>query len=345
MRPRYSLLVATLALLTPVAARGEDPVKPGPNSEKEPMAEAFSLARGARFLDRVSVEWTRGRKCGTCHTNYAHMMAGPMVENPASPELVEVRAFFEGRVAGWDRPEKSARPIGEGEIVATAAALALHDAASTGTLHPLTRNALDRMWTIQRPDGGWNWFDCDLPPMEDDDYYGIVLAAVAVGHAPGDYRSTGAARTGMEKVRRYLRATTAPNLHHRAMLLWASMGVDGLMDKAERDRTVADLLARQRPDGGWSLTSLGRFERRDGTANPEDAPSDGYGTGFVVYVLRQSGMAVDAGPIRRGIGWLKSHQRASGRWFTRSPTLDRIHYITHAGTGYALMALAVCGER
>ena len=59
------------------------------------MAEKFSLERGARFLDTVSVNWTRIRKCGTCHTNYAHMMAGPTVENPPSAELVEVRAFFE----------------------------------------------------------------------------------------------------------------------------------------------------------------------------------------------------------------------------------------------------------
>ena len=331
-----------LALLAPLVARADDPpAKPGPNSDKEPMAETFSMERGYRFLDRVSLDWTRSRKCGTCHTNYAHVMSAP--PGKPSPELAEVRAFFEARVAGWDKPES--RPIRDGEIVAVATALAFNDAASTGELHPATRAALDRMWTIQRPDGAWNWFDCDLPPMEADDYYGIVLAAVTVGHAPGDYKSTDAAKKGMEKVRAYLKATPAPHLHHRAMLLWASMEIDGLMERAERERTVADLIARQRPDGGWSLTSLGTFPRRDGTANPGDAPSDGYGTGFVVYVLRQSGMPPDSEPIRRGVEWLRTHQRASGRWFTRSPTLDQVHYITHAGTGYALMALAACGVK
>ena len=344
MRERSSLLIATLACSFAFTPRADGQANPGPNTDKEPIAEKFSLERGARFLDTVSVNWTRNRKCGTCHTNYAHMIAGPMVEKPASTELVEVRAFFEARAAGWDKPDKSAKPIGDGEVVATAAALAFNDAASTGRLDPLTRAALDRMWTIQRPDGAWNWFDCDLPPMEDDDYYGTALAATAVGHAPGDYKSTKAAQIGIEKVRGYLRANPAPNLHHRALLLWASMGIDGLMEINERERTVADLLAKQRPAGGWSLTSLGRFVRRDGTANPEDAPGDGYGTGFVVYVLRQSGMPADAEPIRRGIGWLKTHQRASGRWYTRSPTLDTNHYISHAGTAYALMALAACGE-
>jgi squalene-hopene/tetraprenyl-beta-curcumene cyclase len=128
-------------------------------------------------------------------------------------------------------------------------------------------------------------------------------------------------------------------------LLWASTGLDGLMDAAERERVIVDLVAKQRPDGGWSLTSLGRWERRDGTANREDDPSDGYGTGYILYVLRQAGMPSDSEPIRRGNAWLKAHQRASGRWFTRSPSLDHAHYLTHAGTGFALMALSACGEK
>ena len=345
MYRRSVLPLAMMVLLGPSSTRaGDSPAKLAPNSANEPMAGRFSIDRGARFLDEVSVNWTRQRKCGTCHTNYAHMMAGPMLKGMKSPELAEVRAFFEKRVAGWDRPEKSAKPIAEGEVLATAAALALNDAASTGKLHPLSRVALDRMWSLQRPDGGWNWFDCDWPPSEADDYYGTAWAAVAVGHAPDDYKSTDAARRGLDKLRAYFRATPAPNLHHRALLLWASTGVDGLMDKAERERTVAELLAIQKSDGGWSLTSLGHWGRRDGTPNPEDAPADGYGTGYVVYVLRQSGMPADAEPIRRGISWLKTHQRASGRWFTRSPSSDKAHYITHAGTGFALMALSTCGE-
>jgi hypothetical protein len=47
--------------------------------------------------------------------------------------------------------------------------------------------------------------------------------------------------------------------------------------------------------------------------------------------------------LERGAGWLRSHQRASGRWFTRSLTIDNQHYITHAGTAYAVLALHACG--
>ena len=40
--------------------------------------------------------------------------------------------------------------------------------------------------------------------------------------------------------------------------------------------------------------------------------------------------------------WLEKNQRASGRWFTRSLNTDSYHFITHAGTAYAVMALHAC---
>jgi squalene-hopene/tetraprenyl-beta-curcumene cyclase len=64
---------------------------------------------------------------------------------------------------------------------------------------------------------------------------------------------------------------------------------------------------------------------------------------LIVYVLRQAGVAPTAEPLRRGVAWLKTHQRASGRWFTRSLNRDAGHYISNAGTAFAVMALHACG--
>jgi squalene-hopene/tetraprenyl-beta-curcumene cyclase len=51
------------------------------------------------------------------------------------------------------------------EAVLLAAALAINDAQTTRTLHPATRRALDRMWTLQRDDGVWLWpTKCKWPP-------------------------------------------------------------------------------------------------------------------------------------------------------------------------------------
>ena len=56
------------------------------------------------------------------------------------------------------------------------------------------------------------------------------------------------------------------------------------------------------------------------------------------------GVPADDPRIRRGVTWLKEHQRASGRWFTPSQSWHTQHYISNAGTAYAILALHACGE-
>ena len=51
MRKTDSLLIVTLAVFAPLTARAADPAKPAPNSDKEPMAETFSL-RSAGHVSR-----------------------------------------------------------------------------------------------------------------------------------------------------------------------------------------------------------------------------------------------------------------------------------------------------
>src|SRR4051794_32552927 len=222
------------------------------NSPDEPMAKEISLARTADFLDHQSLAWTQIKKCGTCHTNYPYLVARGQLGGDLSA-LAEVRGFFEKKIANWDSGKKEDRPRRPSEVAATAATLALQDALTTGKLHPLTRQALDRMWTVQQPNGAWDWPKCGWPPLEHDDYYGAVYVTVAVGHAPDDYAQTEAAKTGLEKLRRYFNYKTnpAPSLHHKAMLLWASMKVDGLMSDKMRQSTITELRAQQKADGGW----------------------------------------------------------------------------------------------
>jgi squalene-hopene/tetraprenyl-beta-curcumene cyclase len=343
----YPWLLPMMAVVL-TGAPAQPPAKdaaPTPNSPREPLAAKFSLARSAEFLDAAVLAWTERRKCGSCHTSYVYLMARPALGDLKAPVLLRMRKFFEDRVAGWDKGGKGAGlPEGsEGvtEVVATAAALAFHDARAAGKLHPLTRQALDRMWTLQRDDGAWAWNKHELPPLEHDEYYGAAFAAVGVGHAPDGYARTDKARAGLAKLRKYLRANKAPDLHHRAMLLWASLHVEGLMTGEERKATVKELLAVQRPDGGWSLPSLGSWKRHNGKPN-DPTTSDGYGTGFVVYVLRQAGVPAEHAQLKRGVAWLKANQRESGRWFTRSLSNDHAHYITHAGTAFAVLALRAC---
>jgi squalene-hopene/tetraprenyl-beta-curcumene cyclase len=314
-------------------------VDPGPNLPDEPRTAKFSLDRAVHFLDSAALTWQKEQKCFTFHTNFAYLYARPAASSNAVAHR-QVREYAEQLVRErW--PAEG--PRWDAEIIATAAALSFNDSATTGKLHALTRTALDRMWTVQQKDGGWNWLKCDWPPMESDDHYGVTLAAIAVGVAPERYAETPTAQHGLVGIRRYLQANPPPTLHHQAMLLWASSYLPDLQTDKEKAATVSQLLSLQKSDGGWGLATLGNWRRTDEL--PQDTEtSDGYGTGFVLFVLRQSGMSSSEEPLRRGVQWLKTNQRESGRWFTRSLNQDSMHYITHAGTAMAIMALSVCED-
>ena len=86
---------------------------------------------------------------------------------------------------------------------------------------------------------------------------------------------------------------------------------------------------------------MGSGSRKDKlNAEPnKDAPaSDGHQTGLTIMLLRESGTPADHPAIRAGIKWIKSNQRESGRWWTRSLNTDGPHFITYSGTFYPLRA-------
>ena len=340
----FALVVVPTSLL-----RADEPFTlknykaPAATRKDEPLARSFSLAKAAQFLDAAALEWTDKRTCFSCHTNFAYLYARPFISAQA-PAHDDVRKALETMVSvRW----KEQGPRWPAEVVAAAAALAFNDAHTTGKLHPLTKMALDRMWTVQRKDGGFNWLLLGMPPMEIDEHYGASLAALAVGFAPDNYAKSDAAHKGLGQIRAYLKANPPLNLHHKTMILWVSTYLDGFLSDTDKEVTIKEMLAKQRPDGGWNSAKLGNEtwkRHKDEKSEQDFASSDGYATGFTIYVLRRAGLPASDPAIQKGIQWIKSNQRDSGRWFTRSLYKDDTHYLTHVGSAFAVMALAECGE-
>lgn len=336
---RWLLLAVLLQTNLTVSAEVtlENVVDPGPNERDEQLASEYSLDQATKFLDSASLQWQKQRKCFTCHTNFPYLYARPAI-SPDDKAHQEVRAFAEQLVNDrW----QSKGPRWDAEVVAAAAALSYNDALSTGELQPATKTALDRMWTLQREDGGWDWLKCGWPPMESDDHFGVTLAAIAAGAAPNDYAQSPAVVEGMNRIRTYFKSQPPPTLHHRGMLLWANSYHQDLITDDEKKETVDAIFALQKEDGGWAIATFGDWERADD--QPQDTTnSDGYGTGFAVFVLRKAGISADDERLQRAVGWLHANQRASGRWFTRSLNKDNHHFLSHAGSSMAVMALAEC---
>ncbi len=317
-----------------------DPGLPlGPYRRGDAVSTEFSQERAARFLDDVATNWGNRHGCVTCHTNGYYLTAPASVFGDR-PAYREVRAFAERFVGSWseNRPETHV-------LVATAAFLAINDAERKEEPTAATRKALDVAWARQSQEGHWaDWIKCNWPPFESDDHYGVTLMAVAVGMSPESYRSAEPARSGLARILRYLKEHAPSHVHHKAMLLWAGAYHDGLIEKADRKRWTAELFALQREDGGWASGELGSWRQRDGSPSHPSVyvESDGYGTGFVLYVLMQAGIPTSDPRIQRGIAWLKTHQRSGGYWWTQSlrNEPDTSNFLTHAGTTFALKALA-----
>ena len=98
---------------------------------------------------------------------------------------------------------------------------------------------------------------------------------------------------------------------------------------------------------GWSTASF--LTDWKGLQEPGDPPldvktSDGYGTGFVVVLARECGIAADDPRLQKAVNWMKSNQRESGKWFTRSPVVEAQNLISNIGSAYVILALQACGE-
>jgi squalene-hopene/tetraprenyl-beta-curcumene cyclase len=294
-------------------------------------------------------------------------------ETSAGP--VEKRLFdnLKKRVENWDKIvarsatdkdpflpfySKERKPSALGtETVLNALALVNHDARrGKGASSPATTKALGHLWAQQQKNGAWLWLDFGLNPWEKDGtYYGASLAAVAVGTAGKDYHDQADVRTKVAALKNYLRShSTNQPLHHRAVGLWASSQLPGILTPQETKKLVEELLSSQEADGGWSLPQLGqkapgKSDWKSHGGYPEGVVSDGYATGLVVLALKRAGVAADNPKLQKGIGWLLSKQK-EGAWPAnylnkqRDPQNDVGMFMRDAATAFAILALTEPGE-
>ncbi|MEC8962785.1 MAG: squalene--hopene cyclase [Pseudomonadota bacterium] len=323
-------------------------------SADDPLGE-FDIERAAQFVDGVAVKWGVKHDCVTCHTNGHYLMVPPKLfrHRPAAKDVLD---FAEGWIDSWEEKGLPRTEI----VVGPAAFLTINNMQMDGRLRPATRNALDEVWRLQSEEGHWeDWLKCEWPPFEQDDHYGVTLLTIAMGMAPESYTSVEPAQTGIRRMLDYLQRYAPEEVHHRAMMLWAGKYFDGLVSAGEREHWIDELLKLQKTSGGWASGDLGRWRQRAPETggyshlDPKlvereyppvmiDPNGDGYGTGFVLYVLLQAGVPVSHDQIQQGLAWLRQNQQADGKWFTNSlrNETDTSNFLTHTGTIFALMALA-----
>jgi squalene-hopene/tetraprenyl-beta-curcumene cyclase len=346
-----------------------------PANSWDPRAAAVYLDRRASWwMDWPRAQRDHGTFCVSCHTALPYALSrsalrGAIGEQGPSPNERRLLDNVTKRVRLWkevepfykdaDRgPYKSVESRGT-ESVLNALILSSRDAQS-GQLSRDAQMAFDNMWAEQqtagKQKGAWLWLRFKNEPWEadDSDYFGATLAAVAVGIAPGNYRATPEAQAKLKLLSEYLnREFAAQTTINRVLLLWAAAKLPGLLDPDRQKAIIGELLEKQQPDGGWSLSSLsGDWKRADGTS--QETASDGYATGLITFVLQQTGMSYENAKLKRGLAWLTANQdKTEGSWPGYSLNKNKENHISpetalfmnDAATSYAVLSLTDANRR
>ncbi|MFZ1052641.1 MAG: hypothetical protein WAN41_18310, partial [Candidatus Sulfotelmatobacter sp.] len=284
------------------------------------VSNSWDPKAAATYLDYRAawwMEWTgsardHGTFCISCHTALPYALARPalraalteqgpsvnehrLVENVAKRVRLwnDVGPYYSDQ--GYDHKTAESRGT---EAVLNALILASHD-SQNDRLSDDARAAFDNMWALQQTTGdnrgSWFWLQFDQEPWEANDsaYYGAALAAIAVGTAPGNYRSTPEIQDNLKRLRGYLnRESAAQSTINRVFLLWASTKLPELLARDQQEAIIKEILSKQQADGGWRLASIAwrwngwslrsfvnMWLREDGT--PMDGNSDGVATGVI----------------------------------------------------------------
>ena len=343
-RQRFATLACAVGIaFSLIPSEMESQTPPALKTDWGPAAADYLDGRISWWMEWPVAARDHDTSCISCHTTLPYALARPALRGtlgetgPTTPEaklLEDVRK----RVALWNEVDpyypdqtvglpKTSESRGT-EAILNALILATRDSRE-GRLTGETRQALANLWKLQftrgEEAGGWAWLHFDLAPWESDGaaYYGAALAAVAVGVAPDNYATSPEIQERVALLRAYLlKDLESRSPLDRVMLLWSSTELSGLVTPRQEESIIAELMRLQNDDGGWSLASLGYWERQDGLA-PNNT-SDGYATGLIAFALQKAGLSIAEGNLDRALFWLVQNQDPiSGRWPASSLNKER----------------------
>ncbi|MBV1861576.1 MAG: hypothetical protein KUG77_24370, partial [Nannocystaceae bacterium] len=299
----FSRLLILLAFQTGLAcsnAPGPAPVATNASARRSstedprPVGDVTWKSNAANYLDQRVELWlsdppsVANVKCAmSCHTTFPAVLAHASLPAERTVNIARARARFEARLPsapgtatafyGRDNNRKVQESHAT-ESVLAATAFVLDDLARGEQIGVPAKEALERMWSQQGPDGAWPWLDFGLEPWEHDDAFGVAMAALATGRIPA--HTTPGQAEGVGRLREYVRTNVeGMSLHDQTALLWSSSSLGGLLSSSQAKSIATALRNTQRPDGGFAI---GRLMPGHTSAS---SSGDGYATALATLAL------------------------------------------------------------
>jgi ankyrin repeat protein len=188
----------------------------------------------------------------------------------------------------------------------------------------------------QTPDGQWPYPAADQRPPICSDYIGQTALAMRALQLYAPKLDRAAYDRAIERAASWLAQARSTNNEDRSYrllgLAWAGRNPDAIQ-QAERE-----LLAKQRPDGGWS--------------DLDSMASSAFATGKSLYALQVAGLPQSDAAYQSAVRFLLNTQQEDGSWYVHTramafqPYFDAgfphgfNQWISAAGTSWATIALA-----
>jgi hypothetical protein len=283
-----------------------------PCATKQQIHQTVDCAIG--YLQAESAAWLNKRQCAACHHLPMPIWAlgeaerqGYAIDKKYLADTIESllgskEKFLSSRIFPNSADPADPRPQGRGlnmGLPFLAVAAQSLPSLNDGQKQSLKLIA-EEIVKKQQPDGSWEFFaTLRRPPINEcqtTDAAWIIMALE--GTTGADAPKT--QRAALSKAIAWLDAAKPSGLH-QDKIMKVLMGVRSAKPRNTIQSTINELLALQRPDGGWSQTV------------PE-LKSDAFATGQTLYVLSLAGFTAERPEIKRGMDFLVATQKPDGSW-------------------------------
>ena len=323
--PRLPLvlpLVLTVLVSTGLSADDTDP---------DTTQIRTAIQKSIPYIERDGEKWIRAKKCNSCHM--IPLMLWSLHE--ADSRGLEINAARLAELDDWSASDiipkdPTAKPPRGSE---TQAQLLIVRTGYNGPLDDRFRQMLKRVIEARQENGQWQ-AGGQLPsqkrPKRETEEVSTMWNLLALRSV----KEAAEQRLQLEAVaRKWLsdgelwqnRSAESAEWFTLRLVLETAWGQPQSIEEARRD-----LLARQRPDGGWGWLT--------------GSESDALATGPAIWALTQTGTGKNEKPLRRAVKFLLEKQRDDGTWrveSTRAKDRGAVRPTSvYWGTSWATIGLA-----